>query len=61
MQCRQLVLASFASRPAWHVKDVSGWAEHEAEDAISCSVLHWGEYERFNWQRVHAGQWLPYS
>ena len=56
MQCRQLVLAGFVSRPAWQVKDVSGWPEQAAEDAISCSILHWGEYERFNWQRVHAGQ-----
>lgn len=48
---RDLVAQAFAQRNKWHVTVVDGYREEPCQ----ASVLHWGEYERIDWQLVHEG------
>ncbi|KAK9903517.1 hypothetical protein WJX75_007884 [Coccomyxa subellipsoidea] len=52
---RDLVVQAFARRPQWRVRVVNGEGEGPCE-ASSSSTLHWGEYERIDWQLVHEGR-----
>ncbi|KAK9815849.1 hypothetical protein WJX72_010743 [[Myrmecia] bisecta] len=52
---RGLVLAGLHRRPEWHVVRIDGEGE-EVCQAAQESFLHWGEYERIDWARVHEGK-----
>mmetsp|Transcript_2633 Transcript_2633/g.7837 ORF Transcript_2633/g.7837 Transcript_2633/m.7837 type:complete len:443 (-) Transcript_2633:1024-2352(-) len=51
---RLLVTEALSRRPAWRVTNELG-RDEEITSGASCSDLHWGEYERFDWGRVHQG------
>ncbi len=52
---RQLVVEAFQRRrPHWRATAETGCGESLAPDA-STSDLHWGEYERMDWARIHEG------
>lgn len=51
---RGLVVQAFARRQQWHVIVVDGFGEEPCQASTS-SILHWGEYERIDWQLIHEG------
>lgn len=52
---RQLVVEGLERRrPVWRVIADTGSGE-DVTAAASVSDLHWGEYERMDWERIHAG------
>lgn len=51
---RELVADGLRRRPQWKVTEEQGEGE-TITPAASLSQLHWGEYERFDWDRVHKG------
>lgn len=53
--CRQLVVEGLQRRqPAWRVTVDTGH-EEGVTSAATTSDLHWGEYERMDWERIHDG------
>ena len=68
--CRELVVEAFQRRPQWRVTCISRAGPHDSgcsrdDDEDSCapsastSLLHWGEYERIDWEQVHSGGMPP--
>jgi hypothetical protein len=51
---RSIVLDALTARPAWRVTSVEGEG-FDPHPVTSTSRLHWGEYERVDWGRVHEG------
>ena len=66
---REIVLEAFRQRLQWRVTCVDSAALLAAGDPLeedrcapapaSSSLLHWGEYERIDWEQVHAGAEPP--
>ena len=54
---RQLVVEGLQRRhPAWRVTADTGHEEGVTSAAMT-SDLHWGEYERMDWERIHDGEY----